>query len=165
MYRTTQTKISCIVVTLLSIIATLLASYNIFLSKDFGLHSNCSLLERSLYPFIHANILHVIVNIYIFNLCFYKCNMSVRQMVLSFVIGFFAPASLSNVVGLSGVCFALFGILFAHIKKGKRVTYLAQVFITILVGLIVPHIAWSVHLFCFAFGLFSGLIFKNFLQQ
>lgn len=165
MYRTTPTKISCIVISLLSIVMTLLTINNILLSKSIGLHSYCSLLERLLYPFIHANILHLVVNLYIFNLCFYKCNMSVRQMALSFLIALFAPSSLINVVGLSGVCFALFGILFAHIKKGKRKTYLTQVFVTILIGLVVPHLAWSVHLFCFIIGMVLGLIFKRFLQQ
>lgn len=91
--------------------------------------------------------------------------MSIRQMAMSFLIAYIVPASLTNVVGLSGVCFALFGILFAHIKKGNRVTYLAQVFVTILIALIVPHIAWQIHLFCFVIGLILGVIFKSFLQQ
>ena len=165
MYRTTPTKISCFVISAISVLTTLLATHNFLLNKHIGLHSGCSLFERLLYPFIHANILHLVVNLYIFNLCFYRCNMSIRQMAMSFLIAYIVPASLTNVVGLSGVCFALFGILFAHIKKGNRVTYLVQVFVTILIALIVPHIAWQIHLFCFVIGLILGVIFKKFLQQ
>lgn len=165
MYRTTPTKISCFVISAISILTTLLATHNFLLNKNIGLHSGCSLFERLLYPFIHANILHLVVNLYIFNLCFFRCNMSIRQMAISFLIAFVVPTSMTNVVGLSGVCFALFGILFAHIKKGNRVTYLAQVFVTILVALIVPHIAWQTHLFCFVIGLILGVIFKKYLQQ
>lgn len=165
MYRTIQTKISCIAISLFATITTILALYGIVIDQSIGLHTNCVWYDRLLYPFAHANMLHLLVNLYIFNICFLKCNMSVRQMVASFLIALIAPASATNVVGLSGVCFALFGILFAHIKKDKRVTYLLQVAISLLIGCIVPHLAWTVHLFCFVIGLVVGLIFKKCLQQ
>lgn len=161
MYRNRRTKIVCWAISIASIIAYIL---RVMAHMEYALYSNCTILERLIYPISHANWLHLGVNLYMFNLCFYKCNMSLRQMACAFLVAWIAPATSIHVVGLSSVCYALFGILFAHIK-GKRSMYLTQVLITIIVGMLVPRFSWQIHSFCFLVGLAIGFPLKKILQQ
>lgn len=123
-------------------------------SSDDGLHYDCSILDRAIYPFIHANVFHMIINGWCMLSIVFTFSPSWKRMLTAYLIAISYPAAFigrETVVGLSGVCFALMG-LNAYKVKRKKIFY-TWTSACIALGFLFPNVAAGVHVFCFLVGL------------
>ncbi len=63
------------------------------------------------------------------------------------------------VVGFSGICFALMGIVFYKVARKRY--YLAWIIPVIAVGFFIPRMAATVHLYCFLVGFTIALVYSR----
>lgn len=131
-----------------------------------GYSSNGTILEHLLWPLCHANIWHLIGNLYVL-----WCLKGDLHIKVAFVISFLCswlpvlPGLWDltsdepiTTVGISGVLCAIIGIKWgAYCCGGKRYwTFVKNVMPFILIGVFVPHINWCIHLYCVVVGFLYG---------
>ncbi|MCF0202155.1 MAG: hypothetical protein HUK08_02205 [Bacteroidaceae bacterium] len=98
-----------------------------------ALFDGCPLVNRLLYHHFHANLLHLLLNMW----CFLSCVLFVRvragHIALAFLIASATPplyTGATPIIGLSGVCYALLGIISRYAVNKKQ--YHFSVLLTIL---------------------------------
>lgn len=114
---------------------------------------------RLTYSFAHVNPLHAIVNCWCMLSLAFSCNVSAKQFLAAIVIAASFPTPLlqhKTVMGLSGVCFAIFGMI---MWKAKRKTiFLLWAVAMIAFGFLFSACAATLHAYCFLCGLALGFI-------
>ena len=126
-------------------------------ATTYGLHADCSLAERMTYPFLHANILHAGLNVYVLLSAVFLYDVSPRQLILSYLIAISFPitqlSSLNSqlstqiTVGLSGINYALMALIIPQVAQPRP--YILTVLSYILVGFLFPNCNNLLHLYCF----------------
>lgn len=126
-----------------------------------GIRVGCTWLARASYPLFHVNILHAICNAWcLITLVFYY-DLHWWRLLAAYLIAISIPAlllSATPVVGLSGVCFALMGLCLPIVQR--KLYFSAWVAAFLAVGVILPGVAWAVHLYCYVIGWLVGDIIK-----
>lgn len=133
------------------------------------LQHGCSITGRLCYHFFHANVLHAFCNIWcLLALAFYY-DIEDWELLLAFIIASTIPVDCElsivhcafdkPIVGLSGVCFALMGIVFYKVARKRY--YLSWVIPIVAVGFIMPGMAAGVHLYCFTVAIALSLIISS----
>lgn len=135
--------------------------------QNVGIYSGCSLQNRFLYSFFHANILHAVLNAWCLISIVFIYDITIWRMLLAFLVaasipidsmGTIIPGLGVPTVGLSGVVFFLFGsISFEVLRKWY---YQLWMMFYILIGFIFPSTNAWLHLYCYASGLFFALLNK-----
>lgn len=130
-------------------------------ASTYGLHAGCSLAERMTYPFLHANILHAGLNMYVLLSAVFLYDVSPRQLLLSYLIAVSFPvtqlAALSSqlstniTVGLSGINYALMALIIPQVAQPRP--YILTVLAYIFVGFAFPNCNNVLHLYCFLLAL------------
>ena len=154
MLRRKKTKAA----TLIWVTVMLIASV-VIPATTFGLHAGCSIKERLLYPFLHANLLHAALNIYVLLSAVFLYDVSPRQLFISYLIALSFPitqlstlnSQLSTTVGLSGINYALMALIIPLVKQPRP--YIITVFAYIFVGFLFPNCNNLLHLYCFLLAL------------
>lgn len=122
-----------------------------------GISAGCSWIDRLSYPLFHVNLLHACCNAWcLISLVFYY-DLAWWTVLAAFAVAVSVPASLvaaSPVVGMSGVCFALMGLSLPSIRR--KLFFNAWVACFLAVGVIMPGVAWKVHLYCYITGWLVG---------
>lgn len=120
-----------------------------------------------LYLWSHANIWHLAGNVFV--LCIMRGKLHLLPSLLIATICSFIPAfglwPVGMTVGFSGVLFAIAGIkwgIYCRRAAFRHLAYADFCFKALpfaLLGCIIPHVNWCIHLYCilagFAFGRFS----------
>lgn len=127
-----------------------------FFDSSIGLHDGCSLVDRLLYPFIHANIFHALLNLLVLWQCL-KTFPRWNSLIAFYIIAISYPLPSENpIVGLSGLLYAYMGYIEPAVKDKMR--YNLFIIIYILIGLILPNMAVGIHIYCYAVGLLWGYL-------
>lgn len=132
----------------------------------YGLTSTSALTNRVLYLTLHANALHLSINMYAFLILSFLSRARSWNLFASALIAVTIPnALLSGVpmVGFSTVIYAMTGMILVSDSRWK-VLVAANVSIMMIQGLLIG-IAWLPHLYCFAAGLLVGLVFTPRLDR
>lgn len=149
-----------------SLVLTIVSVVLVLVSPDIARHGigeGSTLLQRLSYPFFHANLLHAGLNCWVLlSLCF---NRTVPGWMIptaylvsvTYPAGLFASLARHGVaVGLSGMIFAMVGMLTLTLRKPLPAIAYTMAFV--LIGAVLPNIAWTLHLYCYAAGLMVGYI-------
>lgn len=127
-----------------------------------GISPSCTLGQRLSYPFFHASILHCLVNCWVLLSVVFGRRIPIWQMAVAYIIAISYPASLfaslaeSPAVGLSGLIFGLLGMVTMTTARPLQIA--AYMITFIILGAIMPNIAWTLHLYCYIVGLLIGFL-------
>lgn len=115
---------------------------------------------RIFYPFFHANIFHLIVNL--IALWSIKNRMEWAKGYLICVSVGFLPMYLPEpTVGLSGFLFAVFGLMWGKANQlGKAIKTVAPI---IIISMLLPNINGLIHLYAFVAGYLINYISSRLL--
>ena len=152
MEKTTKTLALALAIIFISLTALHNAKPSLALSNT----SPC--YTRITYQFIHANILHAIINSWCLLALVFKNNLSFTQLTTAFIIAAAIPAPLIShtpIVGASGICFASIGIITLKVKRKLLIfTYTMAV---IAAGSIFSKAAVTLHLYCYITGIITAI--------
>ena len=156
MFRRKKTKAAALLAG-----AVIIALSIVMPASTYGLHAGCSLTERMTYPFLHANILHAGLNVYVLLSAVFLYDVSPRQLILSYLIAIsfpvtslstlHSPLSTNITVGLSGINYALMALIIPQVAQPRP--YILTVLAYILVGFAFPNCNNVLHLYCFLLAL------------
>lgn len=108
----------------------------------------CSLV----YQWCHCNVWHLLANIYcIWMLARSKFRVGGRHIVYSYLISIAAVFFSTETQGLSGIIYALLGML--SWQSAQIRTYHLWMLGFLVLGLILPNVNFTLHLLCYGAGL------------
>jgi membrane associated rhomboid family serine protease len=128
-----------------------------------GVSKGCSLTQRFVYHFVHANIFHALCNVWCLLSIAFLYPIKAWQLVVAFLIASFVPSFVlasTPTVGLSGWLFALMGLM--TFAVGRRLFFFSWVmgFIAVTWALsLLPFfggIGGGLHLYCYLAGMAVG---------
>lgn len=129
--------------------------------QDFGYSiSDGHLANRVMYAFIHTNIVHLVANMLSFYFLYKTSLLLVARKVLNIAILIIIPlvtlgtACVLPTIGLSGVCFFLFGILFSANPKALLYYVVLSIAVHIAYFLFRYNVNVLVHITGFSYGFF-----------
>lgn len=145
----------------LAIIILWLSLYRV----HFGIYAHCPISSRLLYSFFHASFFHALTNVWCLLSLVFINNMTLRDILIAYLIALSFPVDTlcplfpilhQPTVGLSGLCFALFGIYSSRVYYKWRF-HLYIIFFLALTSL-APQLNTPLHLWSYLVGiLFSHL--------
>lgn len=158
MRKDTSQKYTALII---GIFAIILALWQPMQWRMVGIYDNSPIWHRITYHFFHANILHAVINVWCMLACVFIAKLSWRQILMAFIIACFAPAEYKiPTIGLSGVCYAMLGIISVYAKK--QLAYHA--YITFCIALTWMFLADKVnnplHLYCYLAGITYEYFYK-----
>ena len=163
MQKRTATKISAVALaasTLIISIADWAFSLNL---RSFGLRSDMEGFweiecHHLCYPFIHAHPVHAAINGWVLLQIAWRTPLRLRHLVTAFVIAWSCPATVGflgtdseYIVGMSGVIYALFGMLMRRSPRPLRFNMIVGLWLVI--GALAGSSAVGLHGFCYIISL------------
>lgn len=142
--------------------------------RPWALSSEGSTLGRFTYHFFHVSILHWLLNAWaLLSLAFYY-KVDRLELLLGYLVASSVPATslytltgasilVMPTVGLSGLAYALMGLILPRIVDKKR--YLGWSALSLALGFLLPHVNAYVHLWAFASALPVGFILHGLCKQ
>lgn len=126
----------------------------------FGICSGCGASARILYPFFHGNAFHLAINIFVFLQAVFLADVSFLAVLLSWIIAstVFPVTWSTPTVGLSGVIYALFGII--TWRSSSPLFFVSCTMLYVAIGLLNPASNTYLHLYSYAVGLLVGILGK-----
>lgn len=152
--------------TLIIVAVAIVLSFFRFPFDSVGIYEDAPLVNRMVYPFFHASVLHAALNCWCLLSIVFIHDISVWRLLLAFVVAASFPAdTLSSLypealptVGLSGVCYALLGSLsFSVVRK---VYYQVCILAAIGMGFFFPVVNNWLHVYCYLCGLVIAILNK-----
>ena len=141
----------------LGLVTALLSLYWL---KGPGLAIGSPLWVRFAYQFVHANIWHLIANVYCIILIAFNMHQDLRSLAVCYLISCTVPVFDSTpIVGASGICFALMGWNVWRVAN-KRM-YLAWLGAFIIIGFLVPRFAGFTHFWCALLGVIVSWLLRK----
>lgn len=120
-----------------------------------GFTHDSSVTTHLLYSFAHVNIWHLACNLMV--LWMIKNKMAVAPAFIIAVIASYLPMyGSSPTVGMSGMLFAMFGIMWGKINKRKEA--LRAGLPTIIITMLIPGVNGLLHLYCYLLGIAWGTL-------
>ena len=149
------------------IISCLIVAISIIKVNDWhyvGIYAGCPMLCRIIYPFFHANCIHALLNVWCFLSVVFIYNTKIWKLFFSYLIGASIPIDTLNrwipfnspTVGLSGVIYALFGMI--SFDVARKLYYQCWMAFYIVCGFFFPNTNAWLHLYCYAFGFLVSLL-------
>lgn len=131
------------------LLTTLSLFVSLLHSRGMGFLANDSLIPHLIYSFQHANIWHMLANLFV--LWNIKQKMNVVSGFLIAVAASFLPMFTDrSTVGMSGLLFAMFGIMWG--ERGDFKGFLKAGMPVILIMMVIPGINGLLHLYCYLIG-------------
>lgn len=121
-----------------------------------GLCDGCSVTDRLLYPFVHANIFHALGNLVVLWQCMSKFNVRWHVLVFYAIAVTFPLTSSTPIVGLSGFLYAWIGFIMPWVKA--KLYYNCIITLIILAGFFLPGMAVGIHIYCYVVGMLWGYL-------
>lgn len=104
----------------------------------------------------HANIAHCLLNCYALLAVCFLMRVTVRDYLIALAVGvcaLYLPWQ-SYILGVSGMVYALYAIMSWRVPHRRKFhTYMLA---TILIGVLIPHVAYLYHLVCYVAGVIVG---------
>ena len=131
----------------------LLTTLSIFVSllhnTGMGFRADDNLIPHLTYSFQHANLFHMLANLFV--LWGIRQRMNVTSGYLIAVAASYLPMFTDkSTVGLSGLLFAMFGIMWG--ERGDVKGFLKAGMPVILIMMVLPGINGLLHLYCYLIG-------------
>lgn len=145
------------------ILCTVLSIVNWITPLDFGYTESSAFYTHFTYLFVHANVVHLALNMYIF-WKLYDTIMSKKLFYFALpisVISSFLFSMPVPTVGASGVLFALLGIIYTtnYITKKIYIQNLVIIIISTIIGYF-ANVNIAIHILCLLFGLATGFLYS-----
>lgn len=132
-------------------------------AEDVGLFPGAPLPHRALYPFFHANWLHLAVNCWVLLCIAFSYQVTLPMLLSSYAVAasypigalsFLYAAPPVPTVGLSGVIYALLGRYSWRFScmAGRRLRYHLWFLFFISLGFLFPQSNAWLHLYCYLLG-------------
>lgn len=124
-----------------------------------GVWSGCGIVQRLCYSLFHASLLHAVLNAWCFLSVVFLYKIKMWQLIIAYTIAVSVPDFVLltiPTVGLSAVCFALFGIIAFQVKR--KIYYNVYMAAYITIGLIFPQVNGWLHLYSYVAGLLVGFL-------
>ena len=119
-----------------------------------------TLLQRVTFHFFHANVIHLVMNIYCLLCLAFLFELSLTRMFLAYLIAASYPTVLFPpdlpIIGLSGCIYAAIGLIFFNYDL--RMLVLVSLGMYSCFGLLFGNFAVGLHLYCFFAGFLVSLI-------
>lgn len=128
-------------------------------SHSYGITARANLIQRFTYSLLHANLLHLLMNLWCFVAAVYLYRLSLLHILGAYIIAVaIPPCCLTAIptVGLSGVCFALFGLASFRVESPWRFHRWAACYI--IAGILLPGINGFAHLYAYIAGAALSLL-------
>lgn len=146
------------------ILCTLISIINWYYPLNFGYSQSSSVLSHFTYIFVHANIIHLGMNMFVF----WKLYDYVKYLKFGIIIAFIASfyCNMHVTVGASGVIFALLGIFYAKYKFKPKfyITNFSFLAIASVVGYF-SNVNVKLHLVCLSVGFIMAFFYKYVLRN
>lgn len=129
-----------------------------------GIYKDCPFINRLTYHFFHANIIHLVLNIWCFLHCVFLCNIGIGRWLTAFIIASAAPClDTTPAIGLSGICFAFLGMLSLHVPNKRQ--YHTYIILCLSIQLLLaPHaIAVALHTWCYLAAIITEYAYAKFI--
>lgn len=131
--------------------------------SGIGIRQGCPLWQRLSYTFLHAGIMHAIANCWCLLSLTFGQRVRLWQLAVSYAIAVTYPvdticslqASCLSTVGMSGLCFALIGII---TPSARRAAFFLSLAMLLAAGFLFPGVNATLHLYCCLAGLIVGLL-------
>ena len=134
-------------------------------------------LGHFLWPLSHANVWHLAGNLYFLWVVLKEGRLYMRESYVMAVLCSFLPvvpglwdilpaddsAGVVATCGFSGVLCAMIGVRWGRWMKGCHGmtaygTFARRVLPFVAVGFVIPHVNWSIHLYCLMAGVVYGVV-------
>lgn len=134
---------------------------------DVGIYAGCGMQGHCLYPFFHANAIHAALNVWCLLVAVFYYGMRIWHMGIAYLIAVTMPIDTFGhviggmdvpTVGLSGVIFAMFGMLSLGVKR--KMYYQGWMVCYLLAGFVNPATNAWVHLYCYLAGVVTAWLNK-----
>lgn len=114
---------------------------------------------RLAYPIAHGGVLHAIVNCWCLVSIVFVYDVSWKRLIAAYAVAVTVPNFIigsTPVVGASGVCFALIGMVYWQVRR--KMFYSSWAAAALAIGFCFPQCAAMIHLWCCAMGVFIGFV-------
>lgn len=166
MVREKEAKIATLAVSAVIIIIYLFCSD----VARFGICAGAGLGQRVVYHFFHSSIVHALLNAWCLLSVVFVFDVSLSLFITAFLAASLFPVDtlyhlmpLSSLemptVGLSGVCYALMGMMAFRVQR--KLYYQAWLAFYIALGFIFPNTNGWIHLYCYTVGMLIGFLNKR----
>lgn len=122
-----------------------------------GFTGESDVVPRLIYPFLHVNMWHLLCNLAVLWTVRNRINV-IAAYSIAFVASFFPMYVSCPTSGMSGLLFAMFGIMWGEAGRAKAA--LRTGFPTIALTFILPQVNGLLHLYCYAVGILYGFVWK-----
>lgn len=156
----TSTLVTCLIIFIVS-----------FLPKpnwyDVGIYAGCDIVNRLIYIFYHANIIHASLNAWCLLSLVFIYNISVWRILLAIAISVTIPVNTLSLlidsmslptVGISSVVFTLFGSISFEVQR--KWYYQGWMFFYLAIGFLFPNTNAWLHLYCYIVGFIIAFLNK-----
>lgn len=165
MVREKEAKIASLAVSAVVIIIYILCT-NV---GDYGICAGAYFEQRVGYHFFHSSFLHMSLNLWCLLSIVFIYDTSLFLFITAFVVASLFPVdTLATIlpyntlsiptVGLSGVCYALMGMIAYNVRR--KLYYQAWLAFYIGIGFLFPNVNGWIHLYCYLAGLAVGYLNK-----
>lgn len=178
MVRREKAKTAALVLTAVIMSISIICSLNGYAVDNVGISKDTSVIARFAYSFFHASVVHALLNCWCLLSVVFIYNIPLSYIAIAYIIAVTYPvgtlcALLGNgaapvpTVGLSAVCFALFGMVAFKVKR--KLYFHTWVLSFIAVGFILPYLCSLcglsvatpdniLHIYCYVAGLIVGFL-------
>ena len=129
--------------------------------EDVGVYPGCRLQNRFVYPFVHAGLVHALLNVWCLLSVVFLYNVGAWLILAAYISCAIFPECLmvdKPTVGFSGAVFFLFGSVSLRVRR--KLYWIGWMAFYIAVGFIMPGTNGFIHLWCFVMGLLFALLNK-----
>ncbi len=156
-----KTKTAKAAVLLIAVVTLCISLHDVADWSAVGIYKGCSLVCRMLYPFFHANLLHVTLNVWCLLSVVFIYDVSLWRLFFAYAIAVATPSCFlmdTPTVGLSGVVYVLFGTISFEVRR--KLYYQLWMFFYVVIGFFFPNTNTWIHLYCYLAGCVVALFNK-----
>lgn len=140
-----------VIFAILSAILIALFIINFLLGIFGGYTKESPFYHHIIYPFFHANIFHLLVNIYALYYACYAPKRLIPSLAIAIIVSFITFAHYPT-MGISGALYAYVGLSGLIFKVKKPTPPIIILCTWLLIGLILPKLNGLLHILCFICG-------------